>query len=206
MKRDRARGVDQPTPPAAARDMHACRLMMNDVRASNLDGKAKRAPWSALLTGATGAATVTLAHEVVRQLVPNPPRMDRLGMSALARILRFAGLEVPRADRLRGYTLLGDLVGNAMFYAPLALSKGKRPVLRGLFLGAAAGIGAVVLTPLLGLPRRHRGTTLRTQAITVALYAAGGLAAGAVASVLARRESPASSVAVDDLVVFRAAV
>jgi hypothetical protein len=64
--------------------------------------------------------------------------------------------------------------------------RGKRPVLRGLALGIAAGIGAVALTPVLGLPRRHRGITLRTQAMTVALYALGGLAAGAMASLLDR--------------------
>ena len=149
------------------------------------DGLAGMSRWKALATGAAGAATVTLAHEVVRQLVPNPPRMDRLGMAALTRVLRAAGASVPRRDRLRGYTLLGDLAGNALFYAPLA-RRGKRPLLRGLALGALAGVGAVVLTPMLGLPRRHRGVTARTQAMTVALYALGGLAAGAMAKLLDR--------------------
>jgi hypothetical protein len=137
------------------------------------------------MTGATGAATVTLAHEVVRQLVPNAPRMDRLGMSALSKALEKLGISAPRGARLRGYTLLGDLVGNALFYAPVALS-GKRPWLRGLALGTLAGIGAVALTPVLGLPKRHRGTTRRTQGMTVALYALGGLAAGLVATLLDR--------------------
>jgi hypothetical protein len=117
--------------------------------------------------------------------------MDRLGMSALARMLRATGLAVPRAERLRGYTLVGDLLANSMFYAPLALTRsGKNAWLRGLALGAAAGLGAVVLTPMLGLPRRHRGMTLRTQAITVVLYAAGGLVAGAVASLFQRASEP----------------
>jgi hypothetical protein len=103
------------------------------------DGLAGKPGWKALATGAVGAATVTLAHDVVRKLVPHPPRMDRLGMAA-----------------------------------------------RGIALGALAGLGAVVLTPVLGLPRRHRGSTLRTQAMTVALYALGGVAAGAMASLLNR--------------------
>ncbi|MDB4935876.1 MAG: hypothetical protein JWP87_2848 [Labilithrix sp.] len=164
----------------------------------NLDHTAKsngaarsHVPWKALTTGAAGAAAVTLAHEIVRQLVPNAPRIDRLGMSALARVLRATGRSVPKSERLRGYTLVGDLVANSMFYAPLALSgSGKKPWLRGLLLGAAAGLGALVLTPMLGLPRRHRGTTLRAQAITVALYATGGLVAGAVASLLERSREP----------------
>jgi hypothetical protein len=137
------------------------------------------------MTGATGAATVTLAHEVVRQLVPKAPRMDRLGMSALSKGLRKLGLSAPHGRRLRGYTLAGDLLANALFYAPVALS-GRRPWLRGLMLGTLAGLGAVALTPVLGLPRRHRGLTRRTQAMTVALYALGGLAAGLVATLLDR--------------------
>jgi hypothetical protein len=149
------------------------------------DGLAGKPGWRALATGAVGAATVTLAHEVVRKLVPHPPRMDLLGMTALTRVLHAAGASVPRGGRLRAYTLLGDLAGNALFYAPLA-RRGKRPLLRGLALGALAGLGAVVLAPALGLPRRHRGITLRTQAMTVALYAFGGVAAGAMASWLYR--------------------
>lgn len=164
--------------------------MMNVEQGSNT--KQSRAPWSALVTGAAGAATVTLAHEVVRQLVPNPPRMDRIGMSALSRVLHALGMSAPRGEKLRGYTLLGDLAGNALFYAPLALSKGKQPIVRGLALGTAAGLGAVFLTPMLGLPKRHRGTTLRTQAMTVALYAVGGIAAGAVASLLQKRNTAAT--------------
>lgn len=152
---------------------------------TNISGPRARGSWKALATGAAGAATVTLAHEVVRQLVPKAPRMDRLGMVALARILRATGVSVPRREKLRGYTLLGDLAGNALFYAPLA-KRGKRPLLRGLALGLAAGLGAVVLTPMLGLPRRHRGLTLRTQAITVGLYALGGVAAAAMSSLLDR--------------------
>lgn len=149
------------------------------------DGLRGVSSWKALASGAAGAATVTLAHEVVRQLVPDPPRMDRLGMAALARVLRATGTSVPGARRLRGYTLVGDLVGNALFYAPVAMG-GKRPLLRGLAMGVAAGLGAVLLTPVLGLPRRHRGLTLRTKAITVGLYALGGVAAAAMSSLLDR--------------------
>jgi hypothetical protein len=139
------------------------------------------------VSGATGAATVTLAHDVVRQLVPRAPRMDSIGMDALSRALRAIGISPPRGQRLRGFTLLADLAGNAMYYAPVALA-GKRPWLRGLAFGTVAGLGAVFLTPMLGLPGRHRGLTLRTKAITVALYAAGGLAAGGMAALLRRNE------------------
>jgi len=159
-------------------------MNLENTRAGS-DGLRGTSTWKALATGAAGAATVTLAHEVVRQLVPNPPRMDRVGMAALVRLLHAAGASIPGPAKLRGYTLLGDLAGNALFYAPLAIV-GKRPLLRGLVLGVAAGLGAVMLTPKLGLPRRFRDTSLRTQAITVALYALGGVVAGAMASLLDR--------------------
>lgn len=167
--------------------------------ANGIEGGSRHVSWRALLTGATGAATVTLAHEVVRQLVPNAPRMDKLGMKALSSTLRAAGISPPRGEKLRGYTLIADLASNAMYYAPVAMA-GKRPWLRGLALGAVAGLGAVLLTPALGLPRRHRGLTTRTKAITVGLYALGGLAAGAMAGFLRRNELalPASRVRVGE--------
>lgn len=148
---------------------------------------ASRSSWKAFVAGATGAATLTLGHEVVRKLVPRGPRMHILGMDALSRGLRALGLSPPRGRRLRGYTLLADLASNAVYYAPVALSR-KRPWLGGLALGAAAGLGAVLLAPKLGRPRRHRRLTLQTQAITVGLYAVSGLAAGLMASFLLRGE------------------
>ena len=161
------------------------------------DGLRGTSTWKALATGAAGAATVTLANEVVRQLVPHPPRMDRLGMAALVRLLHAAGASIPRKARLRGYTLIGDLASNTLCYAPLAVG-GKRPLLRGLALGVAAGLGAVMLAPVLGLPRRFRGTNVRTQAITVALYALGGVVAGAMASLL-DRPTRAPALGADDI-------
>ncbi len=152
----------------------------------------RRRSWNALLTGVSGAAAVTLAHEVVRQVVPNAPRMDRLGMVALSRGLKKIGVTPPRGMRLRGYALLGDLASNAVYYAPTAMS-GRRPWLRWLVLGIVAGLGAVALAPAVGLPRRHRGLKRRTQGVTVALYAIGGLVAAAVASYLDRGTREASA-------------
>ena len=49
----------------------------------------------------------------------------------------------------------------------------------GVALGLAAGVGAVLLPPQLGLSGATTGRTGATAALTVALYAAGGLVAGA---------------------------
>jgi hypothetical protein len=141
----------------------------------------------AFVAGTAGAATVTLAHEVLRQLVKDPPRMDLLGMSALSRILHAFGVPSPRGEKLRGITLLADIVANAIYYAPIAASK-RFTLARGALLGGAAGIGAVVLTPMLGLPKRHRGLDTRTQLLTIGLYVAGGIAAAAMASFIRKRD------------------
>lgn len=140
---------------------------------------------SALVVGAGGASALTLSHEIVRQLVPSPPRLDRLGGSALSRMLAGAGLKPPRGKRLRGFALVMDLVANTAWYAPIAASS-ARPLRRGLLFGLAAGIGAVALPPLLGLPGRARPATIAGMALTVGLYTLGGLAAAGLAAWRAR--------------------
>ncbi len=142
---------------------------------------------NAIVSGTTGAATLTLAHETLRQLVRRPPRMDLLGMSALSRILRALGVSPPRGRRLRGYTMLADIVANAIWFAPVVTGQ-RLTLARGALLGGVAGIGAVVLTPVLGLPKRHRGVDRRGQLLTIGLYVAGGIAAAAMASLLRRRD------------------
>lgn len=142
---------------------------------------------NAFVAGTAGAATLTLAHEALRQLVKHPPRMDLLGMSALSRILRSFGVKPPRGAKLRGYTMLADIVANAVYFAPIAASR-RFTVRKGALLGGVAGLGAVVLTPMLGLPKRHRGIDARGQLLTIGLYVAGGIAAAAMTSLLHERE------------------
>jgi hypothetical protein len=141
----------------------------------------------AFVAGTAGAATLTLAHEALRQLVKDPPRLDLLGASALSRLLHALGLPSPRGEKLRGVTLLADIVANSIYFAPIAASR-RFTLARGALLGGVAGLGAVVLTPMLGLPRRHRGTSARGQLMTIGLYVAGGIAAAAMSSFLRRRE------------------
>lgn len=153
------------------------------------DGRGTHRWVDALVVGAGGASALTLTHEVVRQLLPRSPRLDRLGGTALSRLLRAVGVKPPRGETLRGLALAMDLVANAAWYAPVA-GMHARPLRRGLALGLAAGIGAVVLTPMLGLPKRARGTTPGTMALTVGLYTLGGLVAAGLASFArSRRES-----------------
>lgn len=130
-----------------------------------------------LLSGLAGAAALTVLHETVRRVRHDAPRMDTLGRRVIASGLEAAGLEVPPEDRLQAVALGGDVVANTLYYALACL--GRPSLARGAALGVAAGVGAVVLPPLMGLGSRPASRTPRTAAMTVAWYTAGGLAASA---------------------------
>ena len=145
---------------------------------------------TALGSGLAGAAALTAIHETARRVDPaDAPRMDTYGRRALAAGFRAVGVEPPHRDALQGMALAGDLLANAAFYALVAAGSPtvETAWMRGAALGAAAGVGAVVLPPLMGLGKKPRGTTPTTQAMTVAWYLAGGLAAAGVYHLLNAR-------------------
>ena len=141
----------------------------------------------ALGSGLAGAATLTAVHETARRRMRNAPRMDVIGMRALGRTMERAGLRRPPQRTLFRETMVGDIVSNTVWYSLVALGSPERVWRRGLLLGLAAGAGAVVLPPMLGLGRSPGTRTPRTQVLTVAWYVAGGLAAAAAARMASRR-------------------
>jgi hypothetical protein len=76
-------------------------------------------------------------------------------------------------------TLAGDLASNTAYFGVVGAGPRERAVALGAALGIAAGAGAVLLPPYLGLSGATTGRTGATVALTVALYTAGGLVAGA---------------------------
>lgn len=130
-----------------------------------------------LAAGLAGALVVNVLHETVRRLRPaDAPRMDVLGMRALTRGYRAADAAPPTGPVLYAQTLVADLIGNALYYALAGTGKGAPR--RGALLGLAAGVGGVTLPGPLGLGEAPSNRTPQTQAMTVALYTTGGLAAG----------------------------
>ena len=136
----------------------------------------------ALLSGAAGAAVLTLGHEILRRLEPRAPRLDKIGMLALRRVLQSVGVRPPRGERSRGYALLADLVTNTLYFAPSGATRHAGST--GGALGILAGLGSVFLTPRLGIPTRYRGRGLKGQLLAIGLYTLGGLAASAMARAL----------------------
>lgn len=131
----------------------------------------------AAIAGVAGATAFTLIHQVTRNVSPEAPRLDTLGMRGLASL---SGSPTGEASQeLYDLALLGDLAGNGIYFGLAGLG-GRQSVLTGALLGAAAGIGSVVLPPRIGLGADATNRTPANQALTVAMYTAGGAIAGAV--------------------------
>ncbi|WP_255478610.1 hypothetical protein [Rufibacter sp. XAAS-G3-1] len=131
------------------------------------------------LSGLAGAVAVTLVHESVRRFYPNAPRMDILGMRAIAKGLRYAGQTPPDHGRLHTWSLVGDIVSNSLYYS--LTGTGKKAWWRGTILGAAAGVGGVILPGPMGLGVAPSARTKQTQALTIGYYLLAGVVAGGVA-------------------------
>ena len=137
---------------------------------------------SAICGGIGGAVALTLAHETLRRLNVDAPRMDLLGMEAIAKTLRSVGSEVPEENKLFKITMAGDIFSNSLYYSIAGLGNGRHAIIRGAILGVAAGIGAVYLPKRMGLDTAPSGRALQTKVMTFALYTIGGV----VAAVLGR--------------------
>jgi hypothetical protein len=131
----------------------------------------------ALAAGFAGACALTILHEILRQRVPRAPRLDILGMRALAKGARMADRETP--EHLHNTALAGDLIANTAYYSLVAAGGAEKALLTGSLLGAGAGLGAILLPKPLGLGAGPSNRTAATQAMAVSLYVAGGVLAGA---------------------------
>lgn len=141
-----------------------------------------------LAGGLAGAATVTLLHESIRKVVPEAPKMDRLGMQAIKKGLKKAGKKVPNEDELFTVAMAGDLISNALYYSAAGIGNEKNIWLRSSLLGLAAGLGAVLLPEPLGLNKEYSNKTTATQLMTVGLYVTGALVTTAVIKLLNKKK------------------
>ncbi len=143
---------------------------------------------SALTGGLAGASALTLLHEIIRRSDAEAPRVDRLGMNAISKMLKNADHKVPEEENLYLMALAGDILSNSLYYS-LAGAGGKQRVwLIGTLLGLAAGIGAVALPEKMGLDDAPVNRTSKTSMITIGLYVSGGLVTAAVTTLLEKRK------------------
>jgi len=145
-------------------------------------GEANMITKQALLSGVAGAVTLNVLHETARQVIPHAPRVEVIGMRAIARPMRALDQEPPERDTLYWITLAGDLVSNAAYYSLVGMADARQVWRRGALLGTAAGLGAAVLPPAMGLGQQPGQRFPWTHLMTIAWYLVGGLAAAATAS------------------------
>ena len=133
----------------------------------------------AMGSGLIGAAALNVLHETARQFIPDAPRVDVLGKRAVAALYKATGNEPPPDDELYALAMAGDVVSNSLYYSLVGLGDRRNALLCGALLGLGAGVGAVALPGKLGLGSEPSARTPARQAMTIAWYTIGGLAAGA---------------------------
>jgi hypothetical protein len=139
--------------------------------------------WSqALMAGATGAVALNVVHQAAQSFTSDAPRMDVVARRAIAGGMEASGLEPPDEPTLQRWALGGDLVANSIYYSVIACGRPSGVWRRGLALGVAAGVGALMLPQRMGLGAPPRSHSFANQFMTVAWYTIGGLATAAVAS------------------------
>jgi hypothetical protein len=139
------------------------------------------------LGGLAGACTLTLLNESVKKLDKDAPRMDLLGMNAVARLMKGQSILAQTAGKLFPIAMAGDLVSNSLYYSMADTGDKKKTLMRGALLGVSAGLGAVILPKTLGLNDEATTRTLKTKALTVTWYLMGGLVAAAAINLLERK-------------------
>jgi hypothetical protein len=144
---------------------------------------------STAVGGLAGAAALTIINQGVSQVDKEAPRLDLLGMNAVAKVAK------PRMslsdNKFFPLALGGDLISNSLYYA---MAKGKTPqqtLLRGALLGLGAGISALVLPQRMGLNASLVNRTTKTKVMTVAWYIIGGLVAASAINLLESKNSAA---------------
>ncbi len=133
----------------------------------------------AAVGGFAGACALTLINEGMSRIDKKAPRLDLLGMNAVAKLVKTPPTTPDFVKKAFPISIAGDLVSNSFYYALASAPSKQGTLIRGALLGLGAGIGAVALPKRMGLDERPTNLTTRTQVMTVFYYAIGGLIAAA---------------------------
>jgi hypothetical protein len=139
---------------------------------------------SSALGGLAGACALTVLNAGAKKIDKDAPRLDLLGMNAVAKLVKGTGIRPMGNGQLKPVSLTGDLISNSLYYAMAQTGDKKSTLLRGALLGLGAGVGAISLAKPLGLDERAVAASTKTKALTIAWYVVGGLIAAAVINLL----------------------
>lgn len=140
--------------------------------------------------GLAGAVALTVLNETVKQFDKDAPRLDLLGMNAVAKLVKGSGLKKVATDgKLQSVSLTGDLITNSLYFGMADAGNSRQTFTRGALLGLGAGLGALTLAKPLGLDEAAPYAPLKTKAMTIAWYVVGGLVAAAVINLLSKKDA-----------------
>jgi len=137
---------------------------------------------SSAIGGLAGAATLTVLNETVKQFDKDAPRLDLLGMNAVAKVVK-GPKGKPLKEKVQPASLAADMISNALYYAMAKANNKQNTYLRGALLGLGAGLSAIAVAKPLN-ENDATNKTQKTQAMTIAYYIVGGLVAAAVINLL----------------------
>lgn len=135
--------------------------------------------------GVVGTATVAGLHQISRRLLKDAPRIDELGERVIVQTFRRIGREPPKHSRALSW-IFGNLGTDTLLYMLVAAGKPAKPIVRGLWVGLAAGVSTLVLPWFAGVTEREVALNKKMVLNTLGIYLVAGLAAGAAQHVAAR--------------------
>jgi hypothetical protein len=144
---------------------------------------------NAIEGGLTGATTISLLGETLRKIDGNSSHHNVFDGKGLKKRFKKVKSKKSGKSTKEFIQLAGDLLGSTSFLGLSSLGKKKNAALRGALLGAAAGLGAVLLSDNDEREEKEDGhkayassklaeDTLLTKATHVALFTAAGFVAG----------------------------
>ncbi len=137
--------------------------------------------------GLAGACALTVLNEGMKKLDRDAPRLDLLGMNAVARLVKGNDILPKTAGAIFPAALAADLATNTLYFGMAEARNQKDTLIRGAWLGLIAGVGAVILPKTLGLQQEATARTLKTRAMTVSWYFISGLVAAAAINLIGRK-------------------
>jgi hypothetical protein len=154
--------------------------------ATLLKREAKMQMGSAITAGAIGTTAITLLHEGARQVIPNSPRVELMGMRGIQKYgLDPLGLTVPR-PLLYSLSIAFDLVHNSLGYAMAVGLAGnqnkKRLWTTAILYGLGTGIFTLTMPPLVKIGQQPTKNLKATSAMTIGMYILGGIITAAAFS------------------------
>jgi hypothetical protein len=146
---------------------------------------------SAIEGGLAGATTISLLGETLRKMDGHSSHLNAFNGKHLKKRFKKAKSKKPMRATKGFIELAGDLLGSTAFLGINSLGKKKNAMLRGALLGAAAGLGSVLLKENDRSDHRQNGhegypstmlakEPLLAKALEVGLFTAGGMIAAKV--------------------------